>query len=224
MKKVAFLLSAGKGERLRGRETKTPKAFVKIRNKCLLLWSLDKLLKFSDYVVVAVPPGFVKKAENLISTDKEKIFVVEGGKTRQESLLNCFSFFDTMGLKADIIVEHDAARPFFSQQLLKNVISTAEKYGACIPVIDVFDTARIVKKANFVTDVDRRYLKLVQTPQGFKYEIFKKCATLHISGTDGASLLLKSNVKVKIIQGERMNIKITNKEDLKIAKIISMSF
>ena len=145
--------------------------------------------------------------------------VVAGGKERQDSVRNCL---EAIKGKCDIVVVHDAVRPFVTQKLIRQVIAAAFITGAASTGVKTKDTIKEIKKDNTVTaTIPRQNLWLTQTPQAFKFELIKeayKSAYDEIFyGTDDASLVERIRKKVKMIEGSYENIKITTKEDIFIA-------
>lgn len=149
--------------------------------------------------------------------------MVEGGAERQDSIFNAFK---TNAFKAaEIVLVHDAVRPFSSVELLKNVIVAAHEFGAAIPAMALKETIKEIDEDNFVVKThDRKALKSVQTPQGFKKEIFlksyEKAARGNFIGTDDASVVEFAGNPVKIIDGEEKNIKLTTPTDKEFAEFI----
>ena len=159
-----------------------------------------------------------KEKTVVIKLKNEKIIIVEGGNTRIESLIKSSSYiYDN----ADVIMVHDGARPFVSEKLIKLIERETKKYGAVIPVIDLKDTIKEVKNSTVIKTLNRDLLKAVQTPQSYKYKIFKKMISKlkDMNLTDDSQAIEKITL-VHIVKGEETNIKITTPLDLKIAEVI----
>jgi len=216
---VAIVPAAGSGKRLGAHDEKP---FVLLAGKPLIIYALKALdsSKYIDQIYVAASPGSLGRLKGII--DKYRISkvvkVVAGGKTRSGSVKNCF---DLVAPPCDIVLIHDGARPFPGESDIMNSILLAGKYGGCVTAIPVTDTIKLAGKGLFVRKtIDRSSLWRAQTPQAFRYGILKKAlgGMKDISSvTDDASALELLGRKVKILKGSPRNIKITTKEDLKIA-------
>lgn len=221
MKTVAIIPAGGAGKRLKSH----------IAKQYLLLNSLPVLIhtlkvfqnsKNIDEIVLALPP------EDLIHIRQElaeKYFltkvtnVVAGGNERQDSVRNCINVIQD---KCDLVVIHDAVRPFVTEKLIQDVIDSALITGAAVTGVNVKDTIKEIKEDNMVgTTVPRNNLWLTQTPQAFRFELLKEAYKAaydeNFYGTDDASLLERMGKKVKMVEGSYENIKITTNEDMIIA-------
>lgn len=150
------------------------------------------------------------------------IQLVSGGKERQESVYNGLS---AITHKVDIVVIHDAVRPFVTPKQINACIHGAQEEGGCIVGIPANDTLKKVDTDAYVIDTMQRVnIWQAQTPQAFAYHLIKKAHDVALSegftGTDDASLVERLGKRVKIIFGSPYNIKITNPEDLSIAHAI----
>ncbi len=214
--------AAGSGKRV-GIRNKKP--FVKLAGKPLVAYALGALESSAsvDKIIVAVEAGSIERLKEIISRYGFKKIgkIVEGGHTRAESVKNCFKKIDN---PCDVVLIHDGARPFPGLNSIKNCIRLAKKFGGCISAIPVTDTIKLADKRKFITKtLDRSHLWRAQTPQAFKYELLKYALTRVKSNsniTDDASLLEYVGKKVKILEGSVKNIKITTKEDIKIAEVL----
>jgi 2-C-methyl-D-erythritol 4-phosphate cytidylyltransferase len=145
--------------------------------------------------------------------------LVEGGKTRYESVRNAFKQIE--GKPDDLILIHDAARPNIKINNIEELINIALKYGEVIPGTKISETVKRERKSIITETVDRSNLWTVQTPQVFRYKVLKKAykkAGRKNDFTDEAALVENAGFKVRIIEGSRDNIKITSSEDLKLLK------
>ncbi len=217
---VAVIPSAGKGERLKA---KKPKQFLEIKGIPLLVYTLMKFERHSqvDAVILSVSPEYIELTQNIVSSYnlKKVIKIVEGGKTRQESVFNGVK---TAPENTQIFLVHDAVRPFVSAELITRIISEVKVSGACVPAIPVRDTLNRVVEGEIVENVNRKNLFCIQTPQGIKADILKTLLErAQIEGlffTDESSLLLHYGYKVKLVEGSFLNFKITYPEDLFLAE------
>jgi 2-C-methyl-D-erythritol 4-phosphate cytidylyltransferase len=143
--------------------------------------------------------------------------IVAGGAERHNS-----SLAGAAAATGDIVLVHDAARPFPSRDLIDRIIEGTLRYGACIPVIAVVDTLRRVDASGFATAelIDRADLARVQTPQGFRARLLRD-ALENWSGetppTDDAAAVLAHGAPVATVNGDIWNLKITTPADLDFA-------
>ncbi|MCM8829823.1 MAG: 2-C-methyl-D-erythritol 4-phosphate cytidylyltransferase [Candidatus Omnitrophica bacterium] len=211
-----IIAGGGKGIRIGN----TPKAFLKIGRKQLLYYSIEKFYEKSDEIVIVLPSSYVEKWAKKLKKSYDKIEVVRGGEHRQDSVKAGLSVLK----RSSIIVIHDVARPFFSDELLNHVIECAIKYGAAVPYIEPQDTLK-ERDGQFVKKtLNRDTIISIQTPQAFKAEIireaYNKAYRENFYATDDAGLVERLGVKVYLVKGERKNIKITHPLDIDIAKEI----
>jgi len=219
---TAILLAAGKGERLK---SSTLKPFVCVNSHPLLAYSLAALNQHPliKDIIVVVNPDLRDRVLSLIEElgIKKIHCLVSGGQRRQDSL-GC-------GLKAlpqgtEIVLIHDAARPFLDAGIIRRLISAAKKYGAAIAGIPVVGTLKRVSKDLAVQQtVDRKGLYEAQTPQVFQKRIILDAYARFKASlvTDDAMLVEKLNKKVVVVPGSRYNIKVTFPDDLVIAEGIA---
>ena len=154
--------------------------------------------------------------EEEINTFKEvfvgidKIEYVIGGKTRQESVNNALTHIDS-----DYVLIHDGARPYYSNNLLNEIVDKLNDHNAVIPAIKVIDTLKVVKDNKVVKTLNREEVVRVQTPQGFKTSLIKTAHNKAIKNTytDDSSMVEEYNEEVFVVEGETTNIKFTIKED-----------
>lgn len=167
----AVLLSGGIGNRI---GADIPKQFIEINNKPLLAYCIEKFTPIKEFkrIIISSPIKYIDKTNKLIEKffpNESRIDVIEGGETRQDTLMN--SVHHINNIKSNnkaIVINHDAARIFVSTSMIKECIEYTKKYGASSPVIASTDV--IVKtNNNKVTEMPNRYdLVHVQTPQGFE--------------------------------------------------------
>ena len=212
----AIIAGAGSSSRMCGKD----KIFEVISKKTILLRSCELFENCSliDGIVVVVREDSVRLAEKELKTIKKIRAVVAGDKNRFLSVQN--------GLAAcppdvDYIAVHDAARPFASQQLVERVISTAIEYGGAAPAVVVTDTVKTVDIDSYITStLPRDVLRAVATPQVFKADIYRKASADNRDSFDDCEIFERANIPVKLIEGERNNIKITNPDDLEYARYL----
>jgi 2-C-methyl-D-erythritol 4-phosphate cytidylyltransferase len=212
-----ILVGAGKGKRL---NCSIPKSMIEIGGKKLFFYSIEKFYKFSDKVFLAMPEGYIKKCKEITKDLFPNIIVLKGGERRQDSVLNCLNHIDE---NEGIVLIHDIARPFVSENLIKKIIEGTKRYGACIPVLKITDTVKELKKKFVRKTLDREKIVIVQTPQGFKLNLIKKAyeKAKKFTGSDDSFFLEKIGYnRIYCEEGERTNIKITFKDDLILAEFL----
>lgn len=204
---------------------KTPKQFIRLgaQNKEVIAYTIAKFqsLKQVSEIVIAAHGSFIKRVRKIIDQNKfTKVKnVVPGGKTRQQSVFNVLKAMDCH--KNDVILVHDAVRPFITRRKISEIMREMKHHNAVIPGLKINDTLKRVSKNDYIIGtMSRDNTWRVQTPQAFKYGLLMKAYNIanrdKFNGTDEASLIEHANYKVRIIEGERTNIKITTKEDLKV--------
>jgi 2-C-methyl-D-erythritol 4-phosphate cytidylyltransferase len=216
------LVAAGSGDRLGLAE---PKAFVPICGRALLVHALESVGAVTAVasVVVVVPPGTEDRARALAAThrvDAPVAAVLAGGPTRQASV--------RLGLEAmdpdlDVVLCHDAARPFAGRDLFDRVIEALARADGVVPVIRSSDTVKLVDEAGFVSGtVPRAQVGFAQTPQGFRASVLR---SVHadppggiVDATDDALLLELAGHRVAVVEGDPDNVKITTEDDLRRAE------
>lgn len=226
MRKAAAIIAAGGSGRRMGQAI--PKPFLHLCNRPLIDYSLKELEKSSliDSIVLVVSKNFLKQAVALIAQKRYKKVnaIVPGGPTRAQSVYN--------GLRAvsedcSVVLIHDAARPLISQRLLSKCLLPAIGKGInCIAAVPVKATIKKINLKNkYIADTpQRKTLYEAQTPQVFQKKAllsaYKKFKHSIRNFKDDASLLEAAGKRVKIIESDYSNIKITTKEDLKIAEAL----
>ncbi|MFH0948597.1 MAG: 2-C-methyl-D-erythritol 4-phosphate cytidylyltransferase [Elusimicrobiota bacterium] len=214
MKIALIIVAAGSGKRFGSK-----KQFELIGKKKVIELTVQKFLSITEInnIVVVLPKEDIKK--NVVAYFNLRSFrikIIPGGKTRQHSVFNGLS---TLSSDTDIVLIHDGVRPFVSEKIIKDSISAAKKYGACVVAVSVKDTVKITKNGFVVSTPERKNIFLAQTPQTFKYSLimkaYKKAFKEKYFSTDDSALVEKLDEKVKIVSGDYKNIKITTKDDLK---------
>jgi 2-C-methyl-D-erythritol 4-phosphate cytidylyltransferase len=220
----AIILAGGRGLRF---GTDRPKQFLPLKDKPIILWSLDK---FSDIpeingIIVVTPEEYINKTGEIIQdyATKKSIMVIAGGETRQQSSYNAIismNFNDD-----DILIFHDAVRPFISKEIILKCIRETEGYGAAGVYVRAIDTVTEIKDTMVQSIPDREDLYYAQTPQSFRYTIIRHAHEMAIAGnvskaSDDVSLVLNAGYDVRAVEGDYRNIKITTPLDYEIAQSI----
>jgi len=225
-KVVAIILGAGAGARM---NSSKPKQFLRLGDKPAIIYSIDTFQKCSlvDEIIVVMRKGWIKKTQHLISKyNFSKVSsVIIGGRIRMDSAYNALLFLKK-NRRPKIVVIHDAVRPFVTQKIIVDSIRAAVKYGAADVVAKTTDTI-IMAENNFIKEIpDRRYLFNGQTPQTFRYDLILKAHEFARRKnipyvTDDAKLVLNMGKKVRIVNGDYENIKLTTKADIELAETIN---
>ncbi len=155
---------------------------------------------------------------------KKKVELVIGGEHRQQSVENALKALAAGA--DDIVLVHDAVRPFVTAEIIQEVIDAAAKYGAAIAGLPAVDTVKQVERtadgALVKATIPRAGVVMAQTPQGFRYNVIKKAfdeaAADGFLGTDEASLVERSGHEVAVVMGSPRNIKITAPADMELAE------
>ena len=221
MKTVAIVPSAGSGRRL-GARTKKP--FILLGGHPLITYALKALDSSSsiDGIIIAVEPSCEARFRRLVKryNFKKVIAIIHGGATRSESVRNCLKLVDP---SYGVVLIHDGARPFVGQHTIEACIRAARKFGASLAAVPEIDTVKIADAKSFVKrTVDRKKVFRAQTPQVFRWDVIMKAygAGPKKRVTDDSSLAEDRGIKVKIVMGSYRNIKITTREDLKMAEVL----
>ena len=146
-----------------------------------------------------------------IFEQENKIEYIIGGQTRQESVSNALKH-----VNSEYVLIHDGARPYYSKKLLDSIINKLDEFNAVIPAMKVTDTIKVVESGIVIKTINREMLRTIQTPQGFKTSVIKLAHSLANKQdyTDDSSMVEElTNEKVCVIDGEKDNIKYTQKED-----------
>jgi 2-C-methyl-D-erythritol 4-phosphate cytidylyltransferase len=155
---------------------------------------------------------------------KKKVELVIGGEHRQQSVENALNAVAAAG--DDIVLVHDAVRPFVTGEIILEVIEAAKKYGAAIAGLPAVDTVKQVERtaegALIKATIPRAGIVMAQTPQGFRYDVIKKAfdeaSADGFLGTDESSLVERSRHDVAVVMGSPRNIKITAPADMELAE------
>jgi 2-C-methyl-D-erythritol 4-phosphate cytidylyltransferase/2-C-methyl-D-erythritol 2,4-cyclodiphosphate synthase len=221
MRVTAIVAAGGRGERFGGR---VPKQFVSIGGVPLLEQSVRLFLTHPqvDEVVVVLPVELAATPPPYLIGTAKPVHVVAGGARRQDSVSNGFA---AAAERSDVIVIHDAARPFASAALVSQTIAAAAESGAAIAALGARDTVKRATGDMLVREtIPRDAIFLAQTPQAFRRDVLRDALALAGNGfeaTDEAALAERAGHPVRIVAGEPANIKITTAEDLAIAEAIA---
>ena len=238
MKVIVIIPAAGLGTRMApvptgGKQRKAPsKQFTELGGTPILIHTLRKFaavdavseiwIALRDNEIAAFRSRLEKEVKDVLR--KKKVELVAGGEHRQQSVESALNAVAADA--SDIVLVHDAVRPFVTGEIIQEVIEAAEKYGAAIAGLPAVDTVKQVERtaegALIKGTIPRASIVMAQTPQGFRYEVIKKAfdeaSADGFLGTDEASLVERSGHDVAVVMGSPRNIKITAPADMELAE------
>jgi 2-C-methyl-D-erythritol 4-phosphate cytidylyltransferase len=224
---AAIVPAAGLGTRM---GAGTPKQFLELDGMPLVIYTLRRLA-----ACAAITDFFISTRADEIVALQDKVGksgigrparVVHGGDTRQQSVANALAQVDPT---TEIVLVHDAVRPFVTPEQIDRVIAEARKRGAAILGIPAIDTVKEVKRASLPEDValisatiPRERIVLAQTPQAFTYAIlrdaFRKAQQDDVTASDESALVERMGHEVFVVLGSERNLKITRPSDMDLAR------
>ncbi len=219
MRVGVIIVAGGRGQRLGG---PVPKQLLDLGGRTILQRSVlafDSHHEVGDLVVV-LPRDLVAFGPSLVGPTTKPCAYVVGGDRRQDSV---HAGLAALPSSAEIVLIHDAARPFVSADVIDRVIEATQRTGAVVPAVKVRDTVkRVGPGARYVAEtIPRDDVWLAQTPQGFRRLIIEAAVTLGASGveaTDEGMLAERAGYRVEVVPGDERNMKITTAEDLMAAR------
>ncbi len=212
-------------------ETEKPKQFLLLGEKPILIHTIEKFAlnpKF-DEIIVLTPKEWINYTEDLIEKfiPNGNIIVIESGNSRLETLKNGMDYIlENYDEGDNIIVTHDAVRPFVTHRIIEDNIKYASEYGACDTVIPATDTIVKSEDGQIISEIPKRdKMYQGQTPQSFNLNKLKKLLNQLTedekeSLTDAAKIFTLKGEKVYLVKGEVSNLKITYPYDIKLANSI----
>ena len=225
MQVFAILPAAGLGTRMAGPQ---PKQFLSLDGIPILIHSLRA---FSAVERISALYVAVRKAEmERVEADVMeygfggRVHVVEGGDTRQESVVNALAAVPAAA--EDIVLVHDAVRPLIDTATIDRTIDAVAQYGAAIVGLPAVDTIKQVERtahgALITATIPREFIVHAQTPQGFRYGLLRQAMTEAVEdgfvGTDESSVMERAGHPVAVVHGSQVNLKITQPGDLELAE------
>jgi 2-C-methyl-D-erythritol 4-phosphate cytidylyltransferase len=219
----AIIVAAGSGTRL---GSALPKAFALLGGRTILSYSLRTLAGVTPVVelVLAVPAGMERAARAEINGAglALPVKITAGGRERQESVRIALALTSA---ESELVVVHDAARPFASAELFQRCLERAERADAAIAGIPVADTLKRVDQSCISATLDRKGLWQAQTPQAFEREMLiqahERASQDQIVATDDSDLVERLGYKVEVVEGSPLNLKITTADDLTLAEALA---
>ncbi|HUZ46363.1 MAG TPA: 2-C-methyl-D-erythritol 4-phosphate cytidylyltransferase [Terriglobia bacterium] len=218
---VAIIPAAGAGVRMGG---ETPKQFLALEGVPVVVHTLRKfdIADSIDEIFLGVRPEDMERARVEIEREhfSKPVRLVAGGASRQETVALALQKAPS---GTQVVVVHDAVRPFVAPEMIRQVVEAARKSGAAILGIPSVDTVKQVERQTILGTLPRERIVLAQTPQAFRFEILKeafdRAAADGYEGTDESSLVERLGHTVAVLMGSDRNIKITKPSDLPLARL-----
>lgn len=221
MSVFAIIPAAGVGLRMGGA---TPKQFLSLEGVPIFIHTLRKFVASAiiQEIILGLRPEDMERVEVEVAREhfEKTVRLVEGGASRQETVGRALA---EVPAEAEIVLVHDAVRPFIDPHLIQSVTDAARKHGAAILGIPSVDTVKQVERQMILATIPRERIVLAQTPQAFRYDIIKEAFDRADAdgfiGTDEASLVERLGYNVTVVMGTDRNIKITKPSDLPLARL-----
>jgi 2-C-methyl-D-erythritol 4-phosphate cytidylyltransferase len=225
MQVFAILPAAGLGTRMAGPQ---PKQFLILDGLPILIHSLRAFAAVERVtaIYVAVRKTEIERVQAQVAEYgfADRVRVVEGGDSRQESVSHALAALDAQ--PDDIVLVHDAVRPLIDAATIDRTIDAVAQFGAAIVGLPAVDTIKQVERtahgALITSTIPREFVVLAQTPQGFRYGLlqraFAEAAADGFVGTDEASVVERAGHTVAVVHGSQVNLKITQPGDLELAE------
>ena len=202
----------------------TPKQFLSLEGIPIFIHTLRKFAASEaiDEIFLGVRPEEMDRALSEIAKERfaKNVRLLEGGASRQETVARCL---DQASPETDVVVVHDAVRPFVELAMIDQVVDAARKHGGAILGIPSVDTVKKVERHMILSTVPRERIVLAQTPQAFRFIIlrqaFDRALAEGYAGTDESSLVEHDGHSVTVLMGSHRNIKITKPSDLPLARL-----
>ncbi len=228
----AGIVAGGSGTRMKS--SNVPKQFIRVLDKPIIIYTVEKFAaqKHIDEIYIGIKPEWHEVMDSLLteySIDTNRVKVVDGGGDRNQTVMNIVTAIKAAQKikKGDIILTHDAVRPFLTEKMIEDNIIGALKYSACGTYVKCVDTVVSSNDGETVdTTLDRSSLYRAQTPQSFDITLLDKYYSeldeqQKAKLTDTCSIFTAMGEKIHIVEGNAINIKITTDSDLIIAKLLA---
>lgn len=214
-----IILAGGIGARM---NTKEPKQFLQIQDKSILSFSIRAFKEwgYCKSVIVVSHIDFIQEVEKIsegLLDENDRI--IEGGNTRHESTLNAINSISLTS--HDVLIFHDAARPFITRSELENTVKEADSHGVASTAEKSTDTVVMEKDLSVQEVLNRDHVFKIKTPQAIRSDVLKKLMGLKLKSdpTDLSSWALEAGVHTKLVNANPYNIKVTNPSDLQLAEM-----
>ena len=217
---VAIVLAAGRGERM---DATIPKALMTLGGRPLVARAVERAFAAASVssVVVVAPPGWEDAIRGLVEASPVHA-IVAGGATRQASVRAGLSAVPPEVVR---VICHDAGRALASPELFQRTLESLEGWDGVVPVLPMVDTVKRVRDGMIEGTEPRGSLAVAQTPQAFAAaalrDAHERARRDAFEGTDDAVLLERAGYRVRAIEGERTNLKITTPQDIRVAEVLA---
>jgi 2-C-methyl-D-erythritol 4-phosphate cytidylyltransferase/2-C-methyl-D-erythritol 2,4-cyclodiphosphate synthase len=211
----AIVAAGGRGLRFGGA---SPKQLLTLGGRPILARSVDAFVACDmiSEIVVALPADLAAAPPSYLQHRDKPVTVVSGGDRRRASVANAFA---RVSDRADVVVIHDAARPFVTDDLIRRTVSAALEAGAATAAIRAHDTVKQTDGTGVITaTLPRERIYLAQTPQAFRVPVLRDALGLDGDATDEAMLAEQAGHVVRVVDGDPRNLKITTPDDLTMAE------
>jgi 2-C-methyl-D-erythritol 4-phosphate cytidylyltransferase len=225
MQVFAILPAAGLGTRMAGPQ---PKQFLSLDGIPILIHSLRAFAAVNRVkaMYVAVRKTEMERVQAQVAEHgfAERVHVVEGGDSRQESVVHALNALPAEA--EDIVLVHDAVRPLIDTATIERTIDAVAEHGAAIVALPAVDTIKQVERtahgAIITSTIPREFIVQAQTPQGFRFALLQKAMSEAVEdgfvGTDEASVVERAGFRVAVVHGSQVNLKITQPGDIELAE------
>lgn len=203
-----------------------PKPYLQLSDRSILEHTLRRFLSLKGLrqVIVATSEDFLDEAQQILNDNVPQNIVsavIAGGRERQHSVYNALNGL----LDVDLVIIHDAVRPFVQLNHINACCEAASESGGAVLGVPVKDTIKRINNEQLIQETpDRKFLWQTQTPQVFTkqliVEAYERALKENYVSTDDASLVERLDQKVKMIEGDQSNFKITYPLDLKLARLL----
>lgn len=228
----AGIVAGGSGTRMKN--AGVPKQFIRILGKPIIIYTVLKFAeqKHINEIYIGIKPDWHEFMDTLLdeyNIDRQRVKIIDGGSDRNETVMNIVAAIKAAHKvqKGDIILTHDAVRPFLTDKMIEENIIGALKYSACGTYVKCVDTIVSSQNGEVVDGaLDRSCLYRAQTPQSFDITLLDKYYSelddeQKAQLTDTCSIFTAAGEKIHIIEGDALNIKITTDRDLILAKLLA---
>ena len=222
---VSVIIAAGgKGSRM---NLDVCKQLLELNNFPIIHYSISVFESIEEVtnILLVVNEKIIDDVKGIINhyNYKKIIGIIKGGKERQDSVFSGLQFCKNN--PPDIVLIHDAVRPFINKSFVRSIILATEKYDAVIPALNLKDTIKYTVNGKFISNTpDRDKFRVVQTPQGFKFNLLFESYIFakenKVLTTDDSSIVEINGVSPFLVEGLEQNLKITTQNDLMLAKTI----
>lgn len=217
----AVIVAAGSARRMGG----VDKVMADLEGQPLVLWAaraFQETVVIQEIVIVTRPDLIVPISNLCQNAGLSKVrLVVAGGETRQASVSEGLR---SLSGEMKLAAVADAARPLVTPQLIDRVVRAANTFGAAAPALPVKDTVKVAGDGFVVNTPDRETLRAVQTPQVFDFDLLRgaleKAARDGAQVTDDCSAVERLGMRVKLVEGDERNFKVTTRQDLRLARVL----